>query len=461
MATLREPQLMATTSASIPHRPYPPSSSPTAPGRPSPTPSPTPPPTSATPAGVPAGTSDSVAALPSGIRALAYVVKGNLWVRTAAAPLPRRLTDDGRVSRPRLSATGKWVAYCRDGVLFANSTAGFAEQTFGQCSGAAWSPVADVLAFLTPAGQVLLGEVGDGWRIRSLPGHDVVGDIVWKPDGRAVAFVEESLIGGLDSSNCPLRAVVLKRTSIDGTSTTELVAVPRPSGYGLIAAAWTRDAVLYFIVPVFSSSLTADGTQLMAVPAGGGTPRLVVDDMLTHADYLSVSPDGRRLAAVEGGGRYTWTYDKQLTVVNPSTGTRRRLTSTGDIALSPTWSPDGLWLAFGKQPDVGDDGDSEFHWSLTGQRRIWRIRPDGSGLRQLTHDTAYRDESPHWSSDSRNILFVRVDKAMQSGSLWAVAVAGGEPIRLAGCLGAAGDAGEGWGWGYYGHIDWSDVFDLR
>ena len=410
---------------------------------------------------MPAGTSDSVTALPSGIRAMAYVVKGNLWVRTAAAPSPRRLTVDGRVSRPRLSATGKWVAYCRDEVLFANSTAGFAEQTFGQCDGSAWSPVADVLAFLTPAGQVLLGEVGDGWRIRSLPAHDVFSDVVWKPDGRAVAFVEESMVVGKDDGEVPQRAVVLKQTSIDGRFTKELVAIPRPADNGLIAAAWTRDAVLYFIDPFFSASLLADGVPLMAVPDGGGVPRSIVDDMLIDPDYLSVSPGGDQVAAVEGGGRETWTHDKHLIVVNPSTGTRRRLTPTGEIALSPAWSPDGRWLAFGQQPDPGDVGYSDSIWDVTGQRRLWIIRPDGTGLRQVTFDPAYRDELPHWSSDGRNIVFVRIDKAAQSGSVWAVAVAGGEPVRLVGCLGTGGDPSEGWGFGYYGHIDWSDVFDLR
>ena len=56
----------------------------------------------------------------------------------------------------------------------------------------------------------------------------------------------------------------------------------------------------------------------------------------------------------------------------------------------PSWSPQGDWIAF----DSNRDGDFE----------IYLIRPDGTGLRQLTTNTA-GDTHPSWSRDGSQIVF--------------------------------------------------------
>ncbi len=56
----------------------------------------------------------------------------------------------------------------------------------------------------------------------------------------------------------------------------------------------------------------------------------------------------------------------------------------------PLWSPRGDLIMFSRQ----DKGDYE----------IWTIRPDGSGLKQLTH-TPGNDAHMAWSPDGTHILF--------------------------------------------------------
>ena len=69
-------------------------------------------------------------------------------------------------------------------------------------------------------------------------------------------------------------------------------------------------------------------------------------------------------------------------------------------SLHPSWSPDGLWVAF--QSDR--DGDHE----------IYVVRTDGSGLRGLTHNDT-EDAMPTWSPD---------------GAIQYMTMAGGEHVTL-------------------------------
>jgi Tol biopolymer transport system component len=58
---------------------------------------------------------------------------------------------------------------------------------------------------------------------------------------------------------------------------------------------------------------------------------------------------------------------------------------------SPVFSPDGKWIAF--------------HGTVRGNMEIFRCRPDGSELRNLTRHSPGVDRDPLWSPDGRFILF--------------------------------------------------------
>ena len=75
-------------------------------------------------------------------------------------------------------------------------------------------------------------------------------------------------------------------------------------------------------------------------------------------------------------------------------GKPRRLTDGAVNEFSPSWAPDGRWLAYRVNPPRGDEGD------------IWRMRRDGSGRRNLTRSAGVADWSPAVSPDGRRIAYM-------------------------------------------------------
>jgi TolB protein len=69
---------------------------------------------------------------------------------------------------------------------------------------------------------------------------------------------------------------------------------------------------------------------------------------------------------------------------------------------TPTYSPDGLWLAFTRKYLEGN------RW--TPGRQVWVMRSDGSQARQITQESSFNHFSLSWSPDSSQIAFVRADQ---------------------------------------------------
>jgi endo-alpha-1,4-polygalactosaminidase (GH114 family) len=60
------------------------------------------------------------------------------------------------------------------------------------------------------------------------------------------------------------------------------------------------------------------------------------------------------------------------------------------LEANPVWSPDGQWIAFGRNTDGNSD--------------IWIMRPDGSEQRAVTAGDAF-DSNPSWSPSGKQIVF--------------------------------------------------------
>lgn len=58
----------------------------------------------------------------------------------------------------------------------------------------------------------------------------------------------------------------------------------------------------------------------------------------------------------------------------------------------PTWSPDGQWIAYGKQ-------------NTNGKADLWLVRPDGSQYRQLTDNSKFNDGPVNWSPDNQKLIY--------------------------------------------------------
>jgi len=72
---------------------------------------------------------------------------------------------------------------------------------------------------------------------------------------------------------------------------------------------------------------------------------------------------------------------------------------------SPSWSPDGEWLAFSAT------------WSLD-PPGIWKIRPDGSDLQLLVPFSEPWGGNARWSPDGSAILFIQGVESWVETHLW-------------------------------------------
>lgn len=80
----------------------------------------------------------------------------------------------------------------------------------------------------------------------------------------------------------------------------------------------------------------------------------------------------------------------ELRVYNTESRQITPVTKTAKSDVLPSWSPDGEWIVF-----------QNF---IEGNTEICLVKPDGSGLRNLTQDQA-KDLFPAWSPDGKQIVF--------------------------------------------------------
>lgn len=157
------------------------------------------------------------------------------------------------------------------------------------------------------------------------------------------------------------------------------------------------------------------------------------------------SPDGRHLVFVSSrsGAGEVWTAESNG--ANP-----RQVTTIGGVG-SPSWSPDGAHIVFDSNASGGfevytvlvsggaprrltnhaandgvasysRDGRSIYLGSRrSGERRIWRMNTDGSGVAPVT---AGRGHAPIESFDGKLLYYFK------SNAIWRIPVSGGEEVEV-------------------------------
>ena len=199
----------------------------------------------------------------------------------------------------------------------------------------------------------------------------------WSPDSRLLVVVKGVL-------HCSPGGAALYLMRADGTHLRPLTHDRRcfahpswaPDGKRIAYASWGRDQLPTIWV------MRRDGTarRKLTSPGKGGT------------DMPAWSPDGHTIAFRAGFPEVIWLMDADGRNQRPLT-TFRGLNG-GDITAS--WSPTGRWIAFSRARSLSGVWHTD----------IYAIRPDGTGLRQLTNSRGYLNAMPDWSPDGTRIAFV-------------------------------------------------------
>ncbi|MBI2845382.1 MAG: PD40 domain-containing protein [Chloroflexi bacterium] len=188
---------------------------------------------------------------------------------------------------------------------------------------------------------------------------------VWSPDSQWIAF----------QSNRKRHSIYIMRS--DGSEETRLEHQGWLNGF----PSWSPDGQWI----VFTSSRRGPEVELFMVRPDGTELT-----QLTHNSVWELqpvwSPDGQWISfntSSEVGG--------DLFVIKPDGSGEREIVSAPGMVINISWSPDSQWIAYASE----QDGDYE----------IYLVRPDGSEELQLTNNQV-DDIGAVWSPDGQWIAFV-------------------------------------------------------
>jgi Tol biopolymer transport system component len=172
-----------------------------------------------------------------------------------------------------------------------------------------------------------------------------------------------------------------------------------------------------------SLGFSADGSEIWVI-AGGGNRKLILPItggaarpfLGLRATSAAWSPDGSRLVYfVNGDGDPVFMADGQggdAHEILPA--------AAGGHNHNPIWSRDGQWIYFTRGIVHGLDQNDEMD--------IWRMRPNGESLEQLTHRRTWVNYLA--MLDDHTLLYISPDDERAGRSLWSLDLASRTSTRL-------------------------------
>lgn len=175
---------------------------------------------------------------------------------------------------------------------------------------------------------------------------------------------------------------------------------------------------------IYELDLTTGDTRRVS-PGHGKTTCAFIDPRHGHVMFASTHHDPKSLELQQAEldfrasgqeRRYSWDYDPEmeLYVEHAETGELTRITNAYGYCAEGSYSPDGEWIVFASNR-------AAYSRELTEEERkklevdpsyfidLYRMRPDGTGLQQLTDVPGY-DGGPFFSADGEWIVWRRFDE---------------------------------------------------
>jgi dipeptidyl aminopeptidase/acylaminoacyl peptidase len=267
----------------------------------------------------------------------------------------------------------------------------------------AWSPDGKWIAFLsTRSGSLQIWVIpsngGEARKFTSYKG--ITGRPVWAPDGLRIAFT-----------------ILLGENGIESEEQEQKILPPIEK--------YTKDVQIITTLPYKQNGVGLIGdkfTQIAVISLQEARPCIITHGRINHDDPVW-SPDGRYIAFSMSEWRAVDAPDPNSMFIGnigltPAIGGHiRRLTKSLGPAHSPSFSPDGMTIAY--------IGDNRRYGSYT-QPSVWTVSTLGGELRNVTarYDRPFGDKSiadliestnpspPSWTADGRALYYLASDRGM-------------------------------------------------
>jgi serine/threonine protein kinase len=339
--------------------------------------------------------------------------KWDIYLLRVGGRNPMNLTKDSLAddTQPAFSPDGKLIAFRSErdggGIFLMGATGESVKRLTDFGYNPAWSPDGgQIVVAMEAAGDPLKRFTSSQlWTVNAASGERRLiheGDAVqpdWSPNGHRIAYWGTDEAGLRNILTVP--AVGGEAVPVTDDPFVDWNPVWSPDGRQLYFSSDRGGSMNLWRVAIDEESGQMQG-EPMPVTTGASASRR----------HISFSKDSSRIAYVERLA----TSNLHKVDFDPNTGTIAGepipITRGSRESSSPDLSPNGEWLVFtswGKQED------------------LFLVRPDGTGLRQLTDDL-HKDRIPRWSPDGKRIAFY----SDRSGSyeIWSIKPDGSELRQL-------------------------------
>jgi len=208
----------------------------------------------------------------------------------------------------------------------------------------------------------------------------------WSPDGQQIAFLRYDGYRPINNGSTPSLYIMdwngaNQRRITDALTLTGSPALSWSPDGSEIAYTMLDDSGTQGVFRIRLSEREQSGQRLNRPQGNAFSPTWSPNGQLA----FSWSPVANSEIYVLDTALITY-LDSHTTIPEP-----RRITDNMYTDTTPSWSPDGAWIAF-----ISDRG---------GHSNIYLARPDGSDLHPVLEGAA-RDSTPSWSPDGSRLVFV-------------------------------------------------------